>query len=96
MSEDLPICLLNLIKPDYMRYSYRDLLQLAKECDRYISVTPEQIQAVERETRAQLDSFLWFRMRSGSITASLFKGVDPRQLGFSSKSLLAPVERKIS
>ena len=71
MSEDLPICLLNLLKPDYMKYSYRDLLQLAKECE--ISVTPEQIQAVERETRSQSNSSLWFRMRSGRITASLFK-----------------------
>ena len=48
MSEDLPMCLLNLLKPKYLSYSYGELLTLAKQCK--ISVTPEQVQAVERKT----------------------------------------------
>ena len=71
MSEGLPNCLLNLLKPDYMKYTYEDLLQLARQCD--ISVTPEQIQAAERATRSQYKFSLWFTMRTGRITASLFK-----------------------
>lgn len=48
MSEDLSMCLLNLLKPKYLSYSYGELLTLAKQCK--ISVTPEQVQAVERKT----------------------------------------------
>lgn len=73
LGEDLPMCLLSLLKPEYLTYSYGELLVLAKQCK--ISVTPEEIEAAECKTRSQSKSQLWFRMRSGRITASNFKTV---------------------
>ena len=41
-------CLLNLLKPEYLQYSYGDLLQVATSCR--ITVTAEEIEAVEKIT----------------------------------------------
>ena len=45
VSEQLSACLLNLLKPEYLQYSY---VQVATSC--CITVTAEEIEAVERET----------------------------------------------
>lgn len=89
MSEDLPKCLLNLFKPEYLKYSYGELLQVTNECE--IVVTPEQIRAVERETQAQSKSPLWFHMRSGRITASLFKRACHMDIASPSISLIIQI-----
>ena len=89
MNEDLPMCLLNLLKPEYLKYSYGDLLQVAKQCK--ITVTSEQIEAAERETRSQSKSSLWFRMRSGRITSSVFKRVCHTDLATPSISLIMQI-----
>ena len=73
LDEDLPMCLSNLFKPENLTCSYGELLQLVKEFD--ITVTPNQIEAVESKTRLQSKSSLWFRMRCGRITASKFRAV---------------------
>ena len=51
----------------YLQSNYGELLKLAQQY--IIVVTPDQAKAVEAKTRSQSKSPLWFRMRSGRITA---------------------------
>ena len=71
LAPDLPIALTNLYDPDNLKVGYHHLLQKASEVN--ITVTESQAMLVERETRSQSCSRLWYRMRSGRITASKFK-----------------------
>lgn len=89
MNEDLPMCLLNLSKPEYLKRSYGDLLKVANQCK--INVTSEQIETAERETRSQSKSSLWFRMRCGRITASVFKRACCTDLATPSISLIMQI-----
>ena len=71
LDENLPLCLSELYKPEYLQTNYGDLLKHAEECR--ITVTSEQAELVESKTRSQSKSPLWFRIRTGRITASQFK-----------------------
>ncbi len=71
MDEDLPSCLMNLYNPDNRSLNYNSLMELSSTIT--ITVTPDEVIAVEVKTRDQSRSRLWFRMRSGRITASKFK-----------------------
>ena len=71
VSEDLPVCLSTLYKPEYLSLNYHELLKFCAECD--IAISESQIKAVEENTREQSNSKVWFSMRTGRITASRFK-----------------------
>ena len=71
LDEDLPVCLSELQKPEYLKYSYGELLKVAEQFT--LAITPIQAHTVESKTRLQSKSSLWFRMRCGRITASKFK-----------------------
>lgn len=71
LSVGLPMYLTELFKSEYLHKNYGDLLTLAREIT--ITVTPEEASLVEAKTRSQSKSRLWFRMRTGRITASRFK-----------------------
>ena len=71
LDPELPITLSTLYNPDYLKVGYYDLVNLASEVR--IVVTPSQATLIEEQTRHQARSRLWFRMRSGRITASKFK-----------------------
>ncbi len=70
---NLPICLTELYKPDYLCLSYGDLLKLASAYE--ITMTEKEAKNVELQTRAQANSRLWFRMRAGRITTSRLENV---------------------
>lgn len=61
----------DLYQTEYLKLGYHELLQIA--AGTVITVTADQASAVESKTRNQADSRLWFRMRTGRITASRFK-----------------------
>ena len=63
-----PSILTNLYDPKFIDLNYMELLQKAREIN--LVVTPDQQQAVEEATREQANSCVWFRFRSGRITAS--------------------------
>ncbi len=71
LSSDFPTCLSELFKPEYLDLNYGELAHKASECT--ISVTLSEVNVVEEQTRSQSNSSLWYRMRSGRITASRFK-----------------------
>lgn len=68
---DLPISLECLFQEKYLEYTYDDLLMISDSID--ISITEEQIMEVEKFTRGQSLNVIWFKQRSGRITASKFK-----------------------
>ena len=62
-----------LHKPEYIQLGYLDLLKLCKSQD--VMLTDEMAVCVEKETRLQSDSNLWFRYCAGRVTASRMKAV---------------------
>lgn len=71
LSPELPMVLSDLYRPENNSVGYYGLLQIAARTE--VTVTAEQVQAVETKTRDQAESRLWFRLRTGRITASKFK-----------------------
>ena len=63
----------SLRNPAHCKLNYLDLL---KACDNVsIEVTDDMAQAVEKETRKQSKTALWFKYRAGRVTASRMKAV---------------------
>jgi hypothetical protein len=89
LDEDLPMCLSSLFKPENLTCTYGELLQMSKEYNLFVS--SDQIQVVESNTKFQSKSSLWFKMRSGRITASTFKSVCQTDEASPSISLIMPI-----
>ena len=73
MLSTFPVPLPLLHKPEYIELGYPDLLKLCES--QVVTVTDEMALCVEKETRLQSGSNLWFRYRAGRITASRMKAV---------------------
>ena len=71
LASDFPSHLANLYNPDYLKLDYQSLLKKASEVT--VEVTESQAKFVEQQTRSQHHSRLWYRMRSGRITATKLK-----------------------
>ena len=68
-----PQPLTSLHNPENCKLNYLDLLEA---CDNVsIEVTDDMAQAVEKETRKQNKTSLWFNYRAGRVTASHMKAV---------------------
>lgn len=89
LDEGLPMSLPCLFNPEHLKMNYSKLLQYAKENP--IQVTPDEAKLVEAKTREQARSKLWFRMRSGRITASRFKAVCSTNLELPSFGLVMSI-----
>jgi len=68
-----PQPLTSLRNPDHCKLSYPDLLETCENVS--IEVTDDMAQAVEKETRKQSKTALWFKYRAGRVTASRMKAV---------------------
>ena len=90
LAPDLPPVLSDLYNQDLQCAQYLEILQHAstngiiKSC----SVSANQQVAVEKSTRSQANSKLWFRMRTGRITASRFKAACNTNPACPAKSLI--------
>ncbi|XP_060784112.1 uncharacterized protein LOC132890853 isoform X2 [Neoarius graeffei] len=62
-----------LYKPEHSKLSHNDLMAECEKAFSSLTVTEEQAEHIERETRLQAKAKLWFSMREGRITASMFK-----------------------
>ena len=89
LNEDLPMCLLDLMKPENLTKEYGELFALSKQCS--ITVTPAHIKTVENKTRCQSKCNLWHRMRSGRITASNFRTICHTNQASPSTSLIMTI-----
>ena len=70
---NFPQLLPELYKEEYLEMGYMKLLDTC--CGIEVKVTSEMVDAVERATRDQSGSNLWFKCRAGRITASRMKSV---------------------
>lgn len=89
LAPDFPSPLSNLYNSDYLKLDYQSLLQKASEIT--IEVTESQARFVEQETRDQYQSRLWYRMRSGRITASKLKAACRTDPCLPSQSLIMSI-----
>ena len=73
VTKPFPTVLTELRDEDTFDMNFAELLDHCKGIAAGISVTQEQAATVEKETREQANSKLWFRFRAGRITASKMK-----------------------
>ena len=73
MNPELPVVLSSLFDNSLADADYPTLLKKSEEAFELLQVTKKQQELVEEKTREQASSRLWFRMRTGRITASKFK-----------------------
>ena len=73
LAADLPLCLTDIYNTEHLKKPFSELLQTAEVTE--VSVSASQAKTVEEKTRGQAKSRLWFRMRTGRITASKLKAV---------------------
>ena len=72
-----PIVLRSLQKPSHIRMKYDELLEACESVFMSLTVTDEMAMNVEKETRAQFKSSLWFQHRARIVTLSRMKGSMP-------------------
>lgn len=75
LQPNLPPPLSELLDKKLTTVGFNELLDAVEELSNNFIISEDQMEAVERETRGQSSSRLWFRMRCGRITASKFKSV---------------------
>ncbi len=81
----------NLYQEDYLSKSYIDLLEQCETVFDSISISHKQATNIEVATRDQAKSKLWFRFRSGRVTASRLKAACHTNLSQPSQSLIKSV-----
>ncbi|XP_044182751.1 uncharacterized protein LOC114950049 [Acropora millepora] len=69
---DLPQHLPDLYDENLIEQTYDDLVRKSRDIFTSMSCTSKQVKIAEEFTRSQSKSNLWFRLRSGKITASKF------------------------
>ncbi|CAL8302782.1 unnamed protein product [Arctogadus glacialis] len=74
ISSMLPKTLLEYRTPETLQLPPKDLEKLCQDFQQE-ELTLSQVQSVERATRNQSASIIWFRQRAGRITASKLKQV---------------------
>ena len=90
LAPDLPPVLSDLHNQDLRCAQYLEILQHASTIGviKCCSVSANQQVAVEKSTRSQASYKLWFRMRTGRITASRFKAACNTNPACPAKSLI--------
>ena len=84
-----PASLLSLADPAYIGLQYGELLEI---CDNIsFTVSPLMAEAVEKATRDQSGSRLWYTFRAGRVTASRMKQVCRTSIVKPAKSLLKTI-----
>ena len=78
-----------LHKPSYMELEYHELLEACEAVK--VDITREMALAIEKETRLQSNSKLWFKYRAGRVTASRMKAVCHTDLTNPSQSLVKAI-----
>ncbi|PFX24047.1 hypothetical protein AWC38_SpisGene11396 [Stylophora pistillata] len=91
LTPDLPDVLSNLYDESLANADYPTLLEKANKIVEELQVTKKQQALVEERTRDQADSRLWFRMRTGRITASKFKNACDTDPSCPSHSLIMSI-----
>ena len=86
-----PVILTSLYDPDSANLSFPELARVCQNISREITITEKQRKIVEKETRYQASSQLWFSFRAGRITASKIKAATATNYLKPSMSLLKAI-----
>ena len=76
------------IQSSYMEMEYHNLLTECKLVSESIDITAESADSIEKATRDQSNSNLWFKYRAGRITSSRMKAVCHTNAGKPAQSLI--------
>ena len=86
---NFPQPMTSLRSSDSCQLNYPDLLNACEKIS--IEVTDDMAQAVEKETRAQSKTPLWFKCRAGRVTASRMKAVCHTDITNPAQSLIKSI-----
>ena len=86
-----PKPLLSLYQPSFTQLDFADLLSASAKAYEQLYLTTEMVEAVEKETRLQSHSKLWYKFRAGRVTASKMKAVCRTSIDRPSKSLILSI-----
>ena len=86
-----PKPLLSLYQPSFTQLDFADLISASAKAYEQLYLTTEMAEAVEKETRLQSHSKLWYKFRAGRVTASKMKSVCRTSTDRPSKSLLLSI-----
>ena len=86
-----PPLLGDMFEEDMLAVSYDALLDRCDHLFSYLSVSAEEIKAVEELTRGQSSSKAWFQFRAGRVTASRFKAAACTDASQPSASLILSI-----
>ena len=89
MLPTFPKPLMSLRQPEYVDLGYDELLALSETI--LLEMTAEMSLSVEKETRLQSQSRLWFTFRAGRVTASRMKSVCNTNPANPSQSLIKAI-----
>ena len=87
----LPPPLSDLFLKEHLNLPYTDLIQECERCFCNLTITPEHCKNIEKHTRDQSNSKLWFQQRAGRITASHFKSAACTDPALQSQSLIKKI-----
>ena len=85
----LPKPLKSLQQPSYLHLQYNELLNVCENV--LIQVTDEMAKALEKETRLQSKSNLWYKHRAGRVTSSRMKAVCHTNVANPAQSLVKSI-----
>ena len=84
----IPKPLTTLYKPEYLELSYHQLLSQCEVVFNDYSVTGDMARNVEKHTRGQALSKIWFQHRAGRVNASKLKAAVSTNMAQPSRSLI--------
>jgi hypothetical protein len=88
---NFPKPLPSLYLSSFHQLNYAELLSASVEAHDQLVLTTEMVEAVEKETRDQSRSKLWYRYRAGRVTASKVKAVCRTDSDQPSQSLIKSI-----
>ena len=91
LNPEFPFVLSSLYDESLSNENFSTVLEKAKEKATSFVITKQQQELVEEKTKDQANSRLWFRMRTGRITASQFKNACRTDPAFPSHSLIMSI-----
>ena len=86
-----PKSLTELFDPNVIALAYPELLYKCDEVYDNLFITADQAELVERHTRKQTSSRVWFQQRAGCVTASKLKNVPSTNISQPSTSLIKSI-----
>lgn len=90
-SGKIPRPLTSLFNPDYLSLSYPDLLVKCEDVYDSYRVTEEHVKVIEKVTKTQSQSKIWYQQRAGRVTASRLKSALATSVANPSPSLIKSI-----